>query len=89
MAVVARLDVILVRKFTAVIKISSRINDIPSNGIICSPSQLARPLVLNPSAIARRPPKSKNDTPDGSLIGNRQHQGLTEESILIFLRDVK
>ena len=54
MAVVARLEVISVKKFTAAINTNNKTKrDAPSNKVICPPIHSANPLVLNPCAKAK------------------------------------
>ena len=60
MAVVARFEVISVKKLTAAINMNTSKNiDSPCREVICPPIQLASPVAENPSANAIPPPKSK------------------------------
>ena len=63
---------ISVKKFTIAIKNKSIIkSDAPSSKVICPPIHSAKPLVVNPCANAKPPPKS-NRIPQGNLTASFQ-----------------
>ncbi len=72
MAVVAKLEVISVKKFTEATNISKSVNkETASKEVMCFPIQIAKPLVSKPKANAIPPPKSKT-IPQGNFTASSQ-----------------
>src|SRR5690606_22357883 len=72
MAVVAKFEVISVKKLTAAMSNKTKINVIiPANSVIWLPIHKANPLLSKPLAIAIPPPKSKI-IPQGNLTASSQ-----------------
>ena len=75
-AVVAKFEVISVKKLTDVIKIKRiKINGMALKDVICWPIQTAKPLVSKPSAKAI-PPPNKRIIPQGNFIASSQSNNL-------------
>ena len=72
MAVVAKFEVISVKKFTEATNINKSVNnETASKEVICFPIQIAKPLISKPNASAIPPPKSKT-IPQGNFTASSQ-----------------